>query len=234
MRSPPTAEAFTMSAIDSIMSLVTALSPSEKLQLNVALSTSMIEKAPSSRKGKPASMGIRAWTAFVAHVQATMPERFAPPALPKERLVIAGAIRLEDPAAYEAFCAKFKADAVPEPVPAVVRQLEAEFTAICATLDAKYPEGSQAEGGSQAPEAEEGSQPHVAPVAQPKAEPTPEPVVAPKKKTSPERLAELKAAREKKAAEKAAEKALAEAESKKRPATEAPEGAPPAKKARIA
>jgi hypothetical protein len=212
------------------MSLVTALSPSEKLQLNVALSTSMIEKAPSSRKGKPASMGIRAWTAFVAHVQATMPERFAPPALPKERLVIAGAIRLEDPAAYEAFCAKFKADAVPEPVPAVVRQLEAEFTAICATLDAKYPEGSQAPEAE--PKAEEGSQPHVAPVAQPtpepKAEATPEPVVAPKKKTSPERLAELKAAREKKAAEKAAE-----AESKKRPATEAPEGAPPAKKARI-
>jgi len=220
-----------MSAIDRIMSLVTALSPSEKLQLNVALSTSMIEKAPSSRKGKPASMGIRAWTAFVAHVQATMPERFAPPALPKERLVIAGAIRLEDPAAYEAFCAKFKADAVPEPVPAVVRQLEAEFTAICATLDAKYPEGSQAEGGSQAPEAEEGSQPHVAPVAQPAPEPKAEatPEVKPKKKTSPERLAELKAAREK----KAAEKALAEAESKKRPATEAPEGAPPAKKARI-
>lgn len=223
-----------MSAIDSIMSLVTALSPSEKLQLNVALSTSMIEKAPSSRKGKPASMGIRAWTAFVAHVQATMPERFAPPALPKERLVIAGAIRLEDPAAYEAFCAKFKADAVPEPVPAVVRQLEAEFTAICATLDAKYPEGSQAP---------EGSQPHVAPVAQtapePKAEATPEPTpepkaepapeVKPKRQLSPEHLAKLKAGREK----KAAEKALAEAESKKRPATEAPEGAPPAKKARI-
>jgi hypothetical protein len=217
-----------MSAIDSIMSLVTALSPSEKLQLNVALSTSMIEKAPSSRKGKPASMGIRAWTAFVAHVQATMPERFAPPALPKERLVIAGAIRLEDPAAYEAFCAKFKADAVPEPVPAVVRQLEAEFTAICATLDAKYPEGSQAPEAE--PKAEEGSQPHVAPVAQPapepKAEPTPE--VKPKKQLSPEHLAKLKAGREKKAAEKAAE-----AESKKRPATEAPEGAPPAKKARI-
>ncbi len=210
------------------MSLVTALSPSEKLQLNVALSTSMIEKAPSSRKGKPASMGIRAWTAFVAHVQATMPERFAPPALPKERLVIAGAIRLEDPAAYEAFCAKFKADAVPEPVPAVVRQLEAEFTAICATLDAKYPEGSQAPEAE--PKAEEGSQPHVAPVAQPapepKAEPTPE--VKPKKQLSPEHLAKLKAGREKKAAEKAAE-----AESKKRPATEAPEGAPPAKKARI-
>ena len=225
-----------MSAIDRIMSLVTALSPSEKLQLNVALSTSMIEKAPSSRKGKPASMGIRAWTAFVAHVQATMPERFAPPALPKERLVIAGAIRLEDPAAYEAFCAKFKADAVPEPVPAVVRQLEAEFTAICATLDAKYPEGSQAEGGSQAHLAEGGSQPHVAPVAQPapepKAEATPEPAPEPKPKRqlSPEHLAKLKAGREK----KAAEKALAEAESKKRPATEAPEGAPPAKKARIA
>ena len=225
-----------MSTIESIMSLVSALSPSEKLQLNVALSASMIEKAPSSRKGKPASMGIRAWTAFVAHVQATMPERFAPPALPKERLVIAGAIRLEDPAAYEAFCAKFKADAVPEASPeaaqapeasqvpeaAAVQELEAQFTAICATLDAKYPEEGWASAAAPEPKAE--AAPEAVP--EPKAEAAP---VAKPKKTSPERLAELKAAREKKAAEK---KAL-EVPSLKRPATEAPEGAPPAKKARI-
>ena len=219
-----------MSTIESIMSLVSALSPSEKLQLNVALSASMIEKAPSSRKGKPASMGIRAWTAFVAHVQATMPERFAPPALPKERLVIARAIRLEDPAAYEAFCAKFKADAVPGAVPeasheaAVVQELEAEFTAICATLDAKYPEEGWASAAAPEPEAAPEPKAEAAPAPTPEAAPAAKP-----KKTSPERLAELKAAREKKAAEK---KAL-EVPSLKRPATEAPEGAPPAKKARI-
>jgi hypothetical protein len=37
-----------------------------------------------------------------------MPERFAPPALPKDRLIIAGAIRLENPAAYATFCEEFK------------------------------------------------------------------------------------------------------------------------------
>ena len=219
------------------MSLVSALSPSEKLQLNVALSASMIEKAPSSRKGKPASMGIRAWTAFVAHVQATMPERFAPPALPKERLVIAGAIRLEDPAAYEAFCAKFKADAAPVPEAAhapeaapegaAVQELEAQFTAICATLDAKYPEEGWASAAAPEPVPEPVPEPKAE--AAPEAAPAPAPVAKPKKQLSAEHLAKLKAGREKKAAEKAE---MANA-SLKRPATEAPEGAPPAKKARI-
>ena len=107
-----------MSSIAEIMSLVSALSLNDKLALNAQLATSMAPstktkgsnepKAKSSRAGKPASLGTRAWGAFVKHVQETMPERFAPPALPKERLVIAGAIRLENPAAYEAFCAKFK------------------------------------------------------------------------------------------------------------------------------
>jgi hypothetical protein len=107
-----------MSSIAEIMSLVSALSLNDKLQLNAQLATAMAPspktkgsnepKAKSSRAGKPASLGTRAWGAFVKHVQETMPERFAPPALPKERLVIAGAIRLENPSAYEAFCAKFK------------------------------------------------------------------------------------------------------------------------------
>ena len=105
-----------MSSIAQIMSLVSALSLNDQLALNAQLATAMASplgasketKAKSSRAGKPASLGTRAWGAFVKHVQETMPERFAPPALPKERLVIAGAIRLEDPAAYEAFCAKFK------------------------------------------------------------------------------------------------------------------------------
>jgi hypothetical protein len=127
--SPPTFHSNTrMSSIAEIMSLVSALSLNDKLQLNAQLATAMAPsagktsevKTKSSRAGKPASLGIRAWGAFVKHAQETMPERFAPPALPKERLVIAGAIRLENPAAYEAFCAKFKeenplAEAAPAP-----------------------------------------------------------------------------------------------------------------------
>ena len=109
MSSPPTSEAFTMSTIESIMSLVSALSLSEKLQLNAALATSMAGKEVSSRKGKPAAPGTKAWTAFVAHVQSTMPERFAPPAAPKDRMVIAKAIKDEDPTAYKSFCEQYVA-----------------------------------------------------------------------------------------------------------------------------
>lgn len=98
-----------MSSIEQIMTLVSKMSSAEKLTLNAQIAASMAgEKPKSSRKGKPASLGIRAWTAFVAHAQKTMPERFAAPALPKDRLIIAGAIRLENPAAYATFCEDFK------------------------------------------------------------------------------------------------------------------------------
>lgn len=102
-------------SVSKIMALVEKLSASEKLQLNEQLAASMVGQSPvsvkaSSRKGKPAAAGTMAWSAFIAHAKETMPERFAPPALPKDRMVIAKKIREEDPAAYEAFCKKFLAD----------------------------------------------------------------------------------------------------------------------------
>jgi len=102
-------------SVSKIMALVEKLSASEKLQLNEQLAASMVGQSPvpakpSSRKGKPAAPGTMAWSAFIAHAKETMPERFAPPALPKDRMVIAKKIREEDPAAYEAFCKKFMAE----------------------------------------------------------------------------------------------------------------------------
>lgn len=145
-----------MSSIESIMSLVSALSLNDKLVLNAQLAKEMASgseavptKAKSSRAGKPASLGTRAWGAFVKHVQETMPERFAPPALPKERLVIAGAIRLEDPAAYEAFCAKFKeenpaeADA-PKGLEAPVAEADAPKGLEAPVAEAAAPKGLEA------------------------------------------------------------------------------------------
>ena len=126
-----------MSSVSEIMSLVASLSIDDKLQLNHELSASMLtpKKAgkakaskPSSRKGKGAAPGTMAWTAFVAHVQKTMPERFASPNLPKDRLIIAGAIRLEDPTAYEAFRTQFIAD-MPEPVAASDEESATEVAA---------------------------------------------------------------------------------------------------------
>jgi len=96
------------------MSLVATLSLADKIKLNLELASSLVEKDKKTKKPRKTSTGNRAWTAFVAHVQKTMPEKFAPPALPKDRLQIAGEIRLSDPAAYEQFCAQFKADN-PEP-----------------------------------------------------------------------------------------------------------------------
>jgi len=96
------------------MSLVATLSLADKIKLNLELASSLVEKDKKTKKPRKTSTGNRAWTAFVAHVQKTMPEKFAPPALPKDRLQIAGEIRLSDPAAYEKFCAQFKADN-PEP-----------------------------------------------------------------------------------------------------------------------
>ena len=148
------------------MSLVSALSLNDKLVLNAQLATAMASgsdaaptkepKAKSSRAGKPASLGIRAWGAFVKHVQEIMPERFAPPALPKERLVIAGAIRLEDPAAYEAFCAKFKEEN-PVPEADASQKLEAEVAPETARAPetAPAPEAPEAAESAEASEADE-------------------------------------------------------------------------------
>ena len=124
--------AFKMS-VSKIMLLVEKLSASEKLQLNEQLAASMVgqttQEKPvkvSSRKGKPAPAGTKAWTAFIAHAKETMPERFAPPALPKDRMAIAKAIKEENPEAYKAFCEKFlaasdvEADAPVSPAPTPV------------------------------------------------------------------------------------------------------------------
>jgi hypothetical protein len=102
-------------SIAKIMLLVEKLSASEKLQLNEQLAASMVGQTTSvppksSRKGKPAPAGTKAWTAFIAHAKETMPERFAPPALPKDRMAIAKAIKEENPEAYKAFCEKFLAE----------------------------------------------------------------------------------------------------------------------------
>lgn len=111
-----------MSSIASIMSLVAALSLNDKLQLNAQLAAQMagsehmpevtsakVTKKTSARKGKPAAPGTRAWTAFIEHCRATMPERFAS-APPKDRMAIAKAIKDEDPEAYKAFAAKYIAE----------------------------------------------------------------------------------------------------------------------------
>ena len=108
-----------MSSIASIMSLVAALSLNDKLQLNAQLAAQMaggpmpeavtVTKKTSARKGKPAAPGTKAWTAFIEHCRATMPERFAS-APPKDRMAIAKAIKDEDPEAYKAFAAKYIAE----------------------------------------------------------------------------------------------------------------------------
>jgi hypothetical protein len=112
-----------MSSIASIMSLVAALSLNDKLQLNAQLAAQMAgaeglgasvtlasaSKKPSARKGKPAAPGTKAWSAFIEHCRATMPERFAS-APPKDRMIIAKAIKDEDPEAYKAFAAKYIAE----------------------------------------------------------------------------------------------------------------------------
>jgi hypothetical protein len=101
------------------MSLVAALSLSDKLQLNSQLAAQMaggpipeaaaVTKKTSARKGKPAAPGTKAWSAFIEHCRATMPERFAS-APPKDRMIIAKAIKDEDPEAYKAFAAKYIAE----------------------------------------------------------------------------------------------------------------------------
>ena len=181
-----------MSSIAQIMTLVSKLSQSDMLKLNVALSQAMTAEIKttgktsaktSTRKGKPASMGTRAWTAYVEHLKQTMPERFAPPALPKERLVIAAAIRLENPEAYAAFCAKFKEE---NPAPAPSPQLAAETES-----------ASDAESAPPVPE-------------EVKETPAAAADVKPKRVISDEQKAKMKAGREAAKAKRDAEKAAAQ------------------------
>jgi hypothetical protein len=185
-----------MSSITEIMSLVSQLSQNDMLKLNVALSQAMTAEIKansktSSRKGKPASLGNRAWTAFVEHLKQTMPERFGPPALPKERLVIAGAIRLENPKAYAAFCEKFKDEAAPAAAPAAEAAAEA---APEVKAEAEPAPEAKAEPEA-APEAE------AAPEVKPEAEAKPS---KPKRVISDEQKAKMKAGREAAKAKKAA------------------------------
>ena len=168
------------------MSLVSALSQAEKLQLNVALSASMQKgSTPSSRKGKPASLGTRAWTAFVDHAKATWPERFASPSVPGDRLVIAGAIRLEDPAAYAAFCAKFKEEHSEQPETQAVEAVP-ESQAVEAVPESQAPESQAVEAAPESQAAPE--QPAQAAQAE-----KPE---KPKRVISEEQKAKMKAGRE--------------------------------------
>lgn len=107
-------------SIAKIMLLVEKLSASEKLQLNEQLAASMVGQTSSapaksskaSRNGNPSVLKGKpsAWMAFISHAKETMPERFAPPALPKDRAAIAKAIKVENPEAYKAFCEKFHAE----------------------------------------------------------------------------------------------------------------------------
>lgn len=118
-----------MSSIASIMTIVAAMSLTDKLQLNARLAELMASgevsleasaapsakaasakaKKPSARAGKPAAPGTKAWSAFIEHCRSTMPDRFAS-APPKDRMVIAKAIKDEDPEAYKAFAAKYIAE----------------------------------------------------------------------------------------------------------------------------
>jgi hypothetical protein len=185
-----------MSSITEIMSLVSQLSQNDMLKLNVALSQAMTAEIKansktSSRKGKPASLGNRAWTAYVEHLKQTMPERFGPPALPKERLVIAGAIRLENPKAYAAFCEKFKDEAAPAAAPAA----EAE----------PAPEAETEVKAEAAPEVKAEAEVKAEPAPEVKAEAEPEAKPSkPKRVISDEQKAKMKAGREAAKAKKAA------------------------------
>jgi hypothetical protein len=137
-----------MSSIASLMTLVNALSLDDKLQLNAQLAA-LMAGAPlpaamaakdsaktSSRKGKPAAPGTKAWPAFVEHCRTTMPERFAAPALPKDRMVIAKAIKDEDPEAYKAFADKYIAEHPASEAASVASASDAEESASAAAAPA--------------------------------------------------------------------------------------------------
>jgi hypothetical protein len=60
---------------------------------------------------KMAAAGTMAWIAFVKHIKQTMPERFEGAKFEKERLAIVGTIKAEDKEGYDAFVAKYMANA---------------------------------------------------------------------------------------------------------------------------
>jgi len=135
-----------MSAIEQINTLLAELSFSEKLSLNVDLSSlikkegkTSTKKTASKRKTsdndeeKPkrkAAVGTLAWIAFVKHCKTTMPERFEDATLEKERLEIVKIIKAEDTTVYDAFVTKFKEEHAPASEEAsVASETEAEAEA---------------------------------------------------------------------------------------------------------
>jgi hypothetical protein len=140
------------STIDQITALIGELSFAEKLSINEQLASSIRKegggkaskakkvKGEAEKADKPkrkAALGTLAWTAFVKHMKTTRPDDFEGISKESEKLVIVKGMRAEDPAAYDAFIAKYKEDhkddaseaetsevesvaeeAVPAPVPA--------------------------------------------------------------------------------------------------------------------
>jgi hypothetical protein len=119
----------TDSSFDQAIALVTEFSFTDKLRFNseiaallkkegktgaVGKAAKKAEKAKDSdsvdKPKRKAAPGTLAWMAFVKHCKATMPEKFADSTKEPERLSICKGIRAEDPAAYDSFVEKFKAD----------------------------------------------------------------------------------------------------------------------------
>ena len=116
-----------MSTIDQITALIGELSFAEKLSINEQLASSIrkegggkvgkkvkADKADKAEKAdKPkrkAALGTLAWTAFVKHMKTTRPDDFEGISKESEKLVIVKGMKAEDPAAYDAFIAKYKED----------------------------------------------------------------------------------------------------------------------------
>jgi hypothetical protein len=116
-----------MSTIDQITALIGELSFAEKLSINEQLASSIrkegggkvgkkvkadkAEKADKADKPKrKAALGTLAWTAFVKHMKTTRPDDFEGISKESEKLVIVKGMKAEDPAAYDAFIAKYKED----------------------------------------------------------------------------------------------------------------------------
>jgi len=171
----------------------------------------------SSRKGKPAAPGTKAWSAFVEHCRVTMPERFAPPALPKDRMVIAKAIKLDNPEAYKAFAAKYIAEHPASETASVASDAEQQVSEPIPYRDWGSASATAAAKAAKAAAA--------AAAAVPAAD------AKPKRVISDEQKAKMKAGREAAAATRAAAKAAGEpvpAKSKGKAAAAAPAAPAPA------
>jgi hypothetical protein len=116
-----------MSTIDQITALISELSFAEKLSINEQLASSIrkegggkaVKKVKVSKEDKAekadkpkrkAALGTLAWTAFVKHMKTTRPDDFEGISKESEKLVIVKGMKAEDPAAYDAFIAKYKED----------------------------------------------------------------------------------------------------------------------------